>query len=540
MVSVGARVVSVSDGAQGWARFTGAVADESGVWVGVEWDDPARGKHDGTLRGTRYFECASATSGSFVRAPKLRVGVDYATAVRRKYAGDDDDEENGNGTAVEGEQAQESGGAYVESASGRRVEVELCGKDQAIAKLKELAASRDRVYLPNALVATAGDPGSVSGATPRATELDLTGALIPDWSEVAAFGRELPALRMLNLSQTRARFHPAPEPSAFAALETLILNGCALEWEQVEAVSASAPELKELSLSDAGLKDLGRTGSHCTCLSKCEALNLEGNALGEWSAVARLAQLPRLARLHLNRNGLTSVSAPAAEGEFASLRVLLLADNAVEGWPSVDALDCFPALEETRLTGNPVAAGPQTRHEIVARVGRLTQLNGSVIGRAERRDAEIRYLRRALAEAQATTGGGDNTAAQAAGAPHPRLADLRAEHGELAVGAAGAGGPGKLADELMKLTLTCVAPSAGERMPVEKKLPRTLTVAKLKVLCAKLFKVPVEEQRIFACTPGIPVPEEVTDADGSDLHALGVVDGAQMLIDDVSSNAGRA
>ena len=104
-------------------------------------------------------ECASATSGSFVRVPKLRRGIDYATAVRRKYAGEE--EETDEASAAEGVQTQESGGAYVESASGRRVEVELCGKEQAIAKLKELAASRDRVYLPNALVATMGAPGSV-------------------------------------------------------------------------------------------------------------------------------------------------------------------------------------------------------------------------------------------------------------------------------------------------------------------------------------------------------------------------------------------
>ena len=38
-------------------RYIGAVADKLGQWLGVEWDDPERGKHDGTHNGTKYFEC---------------------------------------------------------------------------------------------------------------------------------------------------------------------------------------------------------------------------------------------------------------------------------------------------------------------------------------------------------------------------------------------------------------------------------------------------------------------------------------------------
>ena len=85
---------------------------------------------------------------------------------------------------------------------------------------------------------------------------------------------------------------------------------------------------------------------------------------------------------------------------------------------SVDALDAFPCLAETRLTATPlVDLNPQTRHEVVARVSRLTMLNGSLVGRAERRDAEIRYLRRALDEA---AGAADAPAATR----HPRMTQL--------------------------------------------------------------------------------------------------------------------
>ena len=38
-------------------RYIGAVADKPGTWLGVEWDDANRGKHNGTYGDVVYFEC---------------------------------------------------------------------------------------------------------------------------------------------------------------------------------------------------------------------------------------------------------------------------------------------------------------------------------------------------------------------------------------------------------------------------------------------------------------------------------------------------
>lgn len=35
--------------------ISGQVDGVRGDWVGVEWDDPSRGKHDGTVKDRRYF-----------------------------------------------------------------------------------------------------------------------------------------------------------------------------------------------------------------------------------------------------------------------------------------------------------------------------------------------------------------------------------------------------------------------------------------------------------------------------------------------------
>lgn len=38
-------------------RYVGHVTGTTGEWLGVEWDDPNRGKHDGTYQEVKYFEC---------------------------------------------------------------------------------------------------------------------------------------------------------------------------------------------------------------------------------------------------------------------------------------------------------------------------------------------------------------------------------------------------------------------------------------------------------------------------------------------------
>lgn len=38
-------------------RYIGTVQGTKGEWLGVEWDDPTRGKHAGEHEGVKYFEC---------------------------------------------------------------------------------------------------------------------------------------------------------------------------------------------------------------------------------------------------------------------------------------------------------------------------------------------------------------------------------------------------------------------------------------------------------------------------------------------------
>jgi hypothetical protein len=262
-------------------------------------------------------------------------------------------------------------------------------------------------------------------------------------------------------------------------------------------------------------------------------LNLDENAISEWSELERLERWPSLESLHVSSNSLRSIRPPTDTSCWPKLRTLLLAGNALDEWSSVDALDQFPCLQETRLTGNPVIEqNPGTRHEVIARMSRLTMLNGAMVGRQERWNAEVRYLRRVLDESRA----GSSAAAQPAAPPHhPRMAQLLTLFGDLAPGVAPAGGNAPvggscLADDMLRLNLTCVAASAGERAPVTKRVPRTTSVATLKQLCDRLFRVPATSMALYVRRPGAPVPEAL-DEEQRDLHWLGVNDGDTILCD---------
>ena len=63
-------------------RYVGRIEGQQGTWVGLDWDDAGRGKHDGSTGGHRYFTCSgSASSGSFVREPRLLQVAELGTCV---------------------------------------------------------------------------------------------------------------------------------------------------------------------------------------------------------------------------------------------------------------------------------------------------------------------------------------------------------------------------------------------------------------------------------------------------------------------------
>jgi len=87
----------------GSIRYVGQLVNNpkagTDVWLGIEWDDEAVGKHQGTVDGVTYFTCqfhqnspnyGMTHCGSFVRHGKIAIGGQtLREALIEKYRPDD-------------------------------------------------------------------------------------------------------------------------------------------------------------------------------------------------------------------------------------------------------------------------------------------------------------------------------------------------------------------------------------------------------------------------------------------------------------------
>ena len=141
-------------------RYVGPIDGQQDIWVGIEYDEPGRGKHDGSHGDRRYFECAHGpTAGSFVRLAKLLetadLGRTLAAAAVERYAV---------GAAAEP--------LFVATAGNRRVAVELVAPEASSRRASGgggvaavLASHRIAAVVSAAKVGARGAAGSRTSRT---------------------------------------------------------------------------------------------------------------------------------------------------------------------------------------------------------------------------------------------------------------------------------------------------------------------------------------------------------------------------------------
>ncbi|XP_024384282.1 tubulin-folding cofactor E isoform X1 [Physcomitrium patens] len=517
----------------GSVKFVGIVNGFKGIWVGVDWDS-GQGRHNGVVDGVRYFDTVGEKSGSFVRPHTLSTGVSLLDALTSKYRAssnrkDEPDEE-----------------MYVLSTGKKRqtkVPVLLVGKKQVEDRQGQLGILR-LAALTYAGVCCAGPAGHIRDVAPSIEELDLTGNLLPDWHEVKRICDELPALRILELSCSRFPFAAAAKPLLVSSnLTGVALNHCGLTWSQVDILKHYLPNIQDLSLIGnciSNFKDGNEdAGGFVQGLQTLRLLNLDDNYLEDWQEVMKLSKLPSLAKLCLNGNRLTLVEYLARSGDrnstslpFVSLLCLYLGRNNLADWSSVDALDWFPSLQDVRLSDNPLTdhkTGTATRFMLIARMGSLSCLNGSLIKPRERRDSEIRYVRHVLQTMRTQS-------KERIIKSHPRFEKLRMIH-DLpediwSSGYINTANSDSFANNFFAVTIECVAAGVGECASITKKLPLATTIGKLKVVCESLFKLPSNQQRLYFKDQDSPIPIELKD-DLETLADVGIGPGRIIILDEI-------
>ncbi|KAH9901505.1 hypothetical protein C8Q73DRAFT_678068 [Cubamyces lactineus] len=393
--SIGTRLSH--SGHLGTVRFVGHVDGTQGVWLGVEWDDPKRGKHDGVKDGKRYFSCLVPNSGSFIRpSPAVSYGLSFLSALTAKYI-----------DVPHGDTATEK---IVLGSSNGAIEVEAVGLDKIRGKLARLERLRE-VSLDGECVSRADLPGEIERTCPGIRGLDLSKNLLPGWDVVASIATELRDLRSLSLNQNRLRPPQLlrPDTAAFRRLEDLQLNGTLTTWDEFRTVLIFLPSLRTVELGYNRLQNLvteqdsQNRGEPNTTL---HSINLDSNSLENFGDMCcAMRSLLGIRRLVLTSNYIAGISSavrpPGGQRAEASpvgdLTHLALAFNRLTDWHDIDMLTLWcPQLESLTLAGNPLvedpAHKPHARSFTIAKIPSLKVLDGATITPKERTDSELLYL----------------------------------------------------------------------------------------------------------------------------------------------------
>ncbi|RMZ80430.1 hypothetical protein DV737_g2985, partial [Chaetothyriales sp. CBS 132003] len=403
------------DGALCTVRYHGPLADLKGHWLGVEWDRPGRGKHDGTHQGERVFACLSKSAkvASFIRPSrtpdltrKVLEGLEF------KY---------GSGTA-----AGVYSGADIVYISGKAVEE--IGFDKVQRQLGHFEALH--IVLLDGLQVTGLTRQDASRETrdaaaqefaatcPNIHELDLGWNLIEDWQDIADICKYLAKLHILKASGLRLKslsIDYASAPGTFASIRELELNDTLLTPDQVLQILAADgtdgtdgtngatafPQLTTLSLSSNALDGFGTTDSSLV-FPTITRLVLDNNHLTSLAALPAISShFPSLASLSLQGNRIADLSIASPEPmAFPALTDLALSSNCIPTFAALSSLPVLcPNLISLRVSSNPFtatlpASAPfdTSYYLTLARIPSLQMLNYTTITARDRTEGELYYL----------------------------------------------------------------------------------------------------------------------------------------------------
>ncbi|TFK76354.1 hypothetical protein BDN72DRAFT_830912 [Pluteus cervinus] len=457
----------------GTVRFVGPVDNTTGVWLGVEWDNPERGKHDGIKDNKRYFTCRIPNAGSFIRpSANVTYGQTFVDAMTSKYI----EEPHGSGSPEK----------VVLGSSDGAIEVEAVDLDKVRRKLAALERLRE-VSLDNESVAKADLPGTVSRTCPSIRGLDLSFNLFPTWEVIAQITAELPQLDRLALNRNRLQVPPdlSPFKCAFLRLTELQLNGTMTTWGELGQLMCVMPQLR---LAEMGYNRISHLTSPMTHqVSTIETVNLDSNLCQNWIDVCQsLKNYNCLQRVLLASNGINTIPFPSSQQvPWDSLHYLSLSANHLAAWGDIDALAAWcPNLHGLALNGNPMVMGIEgtkfSRPFTIAKIPSLVMLDGAKISGSERLDSELFYISYIANNGPAT----EEQRVQ----EHPQWSRLCQKHGR----PSGHFRQGKLSQQQIRIKLTHHQPEGNAEPPNADVVLEPLLVLQkmtLRTLRMKLCKV---------------------------------------------------
>ncbi|KAL1857236.1 hypothetical protein Plec18167_004713 [Paecilomyces lecythidis] len=538
------------DGALCTVRYIGKVEGTTGEWLGVEWDDPTRGKHSGEHKGVKYFQCKSnhPTAGSFVRPSRPTAKPrGFLEAVHEKYASEFEEE-------LAKSKQKEVAGAAVPPPTQIRFNgkvVEEVGFDKIRKKLAELQELRiiilDGLRISGLLATDVASEQreeaikEIEKTCPRIVELDLSRNLLRRWIDVRDICKPLKKIKLLKLNGNR--FEGINTELTFERILELHLDDTLLTSDEIALLSHQFPSLTSLTASTNLISSFTSTLS-----PTIKNLTLETNEISSLFSIRSLASLPNLDHLSLRGNEICGVSPSDTPGEDAAfqfsptLRSLDISRNNINSWSFVNALpQLFPGLKSLRISDNPLYDQPVAPSNVtnlpekpmtveeafmltLARLRDLESLNYSKITPQERTNGELYYLSLIGKELSAHP----ESAEKSILANHPRYSELCRLYGEPLIrrvldASKGDVNPRSVAARLIRFTFYLPASSlqsstsesgSHSRRQHTHEIPRTFDVYRVKAIVSRVFNLtPLGFRLIWETEEWDPVDEADTGLD---------------------------
>ena len=178
-------------------RHIGPLEGTRGLWLGVEWDDPTRGKHNGSYEGKSVFKCASAavSPASFIRpARRSDSPRTIMDALRVKYHAElrehGWDDKKSVSVEISGKTVEEIGFEKISKQQAMLENIRIAVLDQLhVCGLVQRGSSReDLLHAQDELRRTC----------PNVVELDVSGNLMETFQDLVDIVCALPKLRSLR------------------------------------------------------------------------------------------------------------------------------------------------------------------------------------------------------------------------------------------------------------------------------------------------------------------------------------------------------
>ncbi|XP_055377115.1 tubulin-specific chaperone E [Condylostylus longicornis] len=314
----------------GTVKYVGNVQGYNGIWLGIEWDNFSRGKHDGTINGIYYFSTKYPTSGSMIRIHKIEKFESLQEAVRKKYLCD---EKNPLDKKLIRE-AQKQLHANVFEIVGME---KIAQKQSKVEELNEISVS-------NSPINCAGDLHNFK----RLSGLNISSTLIWNWNIVSDIAKQVPSLEDINLSSNRFTL---PKEDEINRLEPSFRN------------------IKQIVLGKFGIKNWDDLITIAHLWPNIESLGLQENYFSNISTIDNNVIFRNLKKLDLNQTNLSDFNEILKLGNINSLEVLLLMENNIEfiKLPECDPekkINIFENLKEINLLHNPIKDEASTFNEL--------------------------------------------------------------------------------------------------------------------------------------------------------------------------------